>query len=113
MKHHRRRPRGSSDDIETLKGRIRTLEKLVDGQKRLIKSLEKQVKRSKAHEENFTAKPKKQPIAATPSDDKVNSCPQCGSPYYETHNIWTPTAETAWLVCQDCKYKERLTIGKK
>jgi len=113
MKHHKRRPRGSGEEVENLKGRIRTLEKLVDNQKRHIKSLEKQVKRAKMQDENFTAKPKKQlpePIAA---DDKANSCPQCGSPHYENHAIWTPTGESTWLICQDCKYKERLLLEKK
>lgn len=114
MKHPRKRPRGSGDETENLKGRLRTLEKLVEAQKRYIKSLEKVVKRAKLNEENFTSKPKKLPsVEVEVIDDKTNNCPQCGSPNFENHIIWTPNGESQWLICQDCKFKEKLNVVKK
>jgi hypothetical protein len=112
MKQRKKRPRGSGEEVGILKGRIRGLEKLVDNQKRYIKSLEKKAKRVVVHEEQATYTPEIPEVEEVIVDDKANSCPECGSPEYISCTIWTPKGDCTWIVCQVCKYKEKMSSEK-
>lgn len=98
MKYKRNRPRGNERSEEILRGRIRELEKEIDRLKRHIGSL------SKKHK---PPSQKKQEVEIEEPTDKVDSCPNCGSPDYRTSPIWSPKGEIIWKICQLCKYREK------
>lgn len=101
MKYKKSRPRRNEErSEEKLRGTIRELEKEVERLKRHIGSLQKQNKRP-------TAKPDKTVVVDIEPDDKGNSCPNCGAPAYQLVSIPTYKGEVLWMVCQECKHREK------
>lgn len=101
MKHKRNRPRkGEERTEETLRGRIRELEKEIDRLKRQLGSLQKHPKRVTSQDD-----PKEEDVE---SNDKEFCCPNCGSPDYKAATIWSPNGYLNWMVCQSCRHKEKI-----
>jgi hypothetical protein len=124
MKHHKQRPKGSGDDNgENLRGRVRTLEKQIEIQKRHIRSLEKRLTRGESNDINSTSDPakllkrlkKKHDRKAKVEEeiDKSSCCPQCSSPNYVLHQQWTPGGSIDFSICQECKFREKKKIDAK
>lgn len=107
----KRRLKGSGDKTEeTLRGKVRELEKQVEIQRRCIKTLEKQLRRrvSGVIEEELNKKQtKKDKKLAESQVEKANCCPRCSGPDFNEVPVWTPLGEVMWMICQSCQFKEK------
>ena len=101
MKHKRNRARRTeARSEEKLRGRIRELEKEIDRLKRQLGSFKK-------HGKNPPAQNNDKNVNDYDTEDKLLSCPSCGSPDYKSVTIWTPKGYINWMICQTCKHREK------
>jgi len=96
---------GGEDRDEALRGRIRQLEKQVEQQNRLIRSLEKQLSRNPTKDIKKNSKP----LPPMDGDDKKDMCPNCLGVVFRVVPIGPPNKEILWKVCQTCKSREKVS----